>query len=111
MTEGLKPGEILCRAHRVKYTHIEYHDGYVTIEQNRTRRRVPSGYYFDDDGRHICVSVYYSGRFQHKQAVCYFALNKETKEWREWQKVTITHHTPERKQAEESNEINELKRQ
>ena len=106
----LQPGEILCPSQRVKYNHIEYHDGYVTIEQNRTRRRVPDGYHFDDDGQYICVSTFYSHIFQHKAKIRYFVLNKETKEWRDWQTVIIERHTPEKKEAVKSNEINDLKR-
>ena len=55
MESELLENEILCTAQRVKYHRIEYHDGYVTIEQNRTRRRVPDGYHFEDDGQYIAV--------------------------------------------------------
>ena len=94
----------------MKYHRIEYHDGYVTIEQNRTRRRVPDGYHFEDDGQYICVSTFYSHNFQHKTKIRYYVLNKETKEWRDWQTVIIERHTPEKKEAVKSNEINDLKR-
>lgn len=107
---GLKPGEILCPAQRVKYHRIEYNEGYVTIEQNRTRRRIPDGYYFEDDGQYIAVSTFYSNIFQHKAKVRYFVLNKETKEWRDWQTVIIERHTPEKRKAKESNIIQEIKR-
>ena len=106
----MRPGEIHSTAHRVNYHRIEYHDGYVTIEQNRTRRRVPDGYHFDDNGVYIYISTFYSHIFQHKAKVRYFVLNKETKEWRDWQTVIIERHTPEKREAKESNEINELKR-
>lgn len=101
--------EILCPAQGVKYHRVEYHDGYVTIEQNRTRRRVPDGYHFDDNGQYIYVSTFYSGIFQHKAKVRYFVLNKETKEWRDWQTVIIERHTPEKLTPKESNIIEELK--
>ena len=107
MESDLLENEILCTAQRVKYHHIEYHDGYVTIEQNRTRRRVPDGYHFEDDGQYIAVSTVYS---QHKATIRHFVLNKETKEWRDWQTYTIERHTPEKKEAKESNVINDLKR-
>ena len=110
MNDNLQPSEILCQAQRVKYHRIEYHDGYVTIEQNRTRRRVPDGYHFDDNGVYIYISTFYSHIFQHKAKVRYFVLNKETKEWRDWQTVIIERHTPEKKEAKENNEIKELKR-
>ena len=110
MESDLLENEILCPAQRVKYHRIEYHDGYVTIEQNRTRRRVPDGYHFDDNGVYIYISTFYSHIFQHKAKVRYFVLNKETKEWRDWQTVIIERHTPEKREAKESNEINELKR-
>jgi hypothetical protein len=106
----LHDGEILCPSQRVKYHHIEYYDGYVIIEQNRTRRRVPDGYHFEDDGQYICVSTFYSHIFQHKAKVRYFVLNKETKEWRDWQTVIIERHTPEKREAKENNEIKSLKR-
>lgn len=105
----LKPGEILCPAQRVKYHRIEYHDGYVTIEQNRMRRRVPDGYYFEDDGQYIAVSTFYSNIFQHKAKVRYFVLNKETKEWRHWQTMIVERHRPEKITPVSSNIINELK--
>ena len=109
MNDNLQPGEILCQAQRVKYRRIEYHDGYVTIEQNRTRRRVPDGYHFDDNGVYIYVSTFYSHIFQHKAKVRYFVLNKETKEWRDWQTVIIERHTPEKLEPKASNIIEELK--
>ena len=109
MESELLENEIICTAQRVKYHRIEYHDGYVTIEQNRTRRRVPDGYHFDDNGQHIYVSTFYSGIFQHKAKVRYFVLNKETKEWRDWQTVIIERHTPEKLEPKESNIIEELK--
>ena len=112
MTEQFRlgSGEILCTAHRVKYSHVEKHEGYIVVEQNRTRRRVPDGYHFYDDGRSICLSVFYSCFFQHKQAARKFVLNKETKEWREWHDVIIERHQPERVNPKDSNEINDLKR-
>lgn len=109
MESHLLENEILCQAQRVKYHRIEYHDGYVTIEQNRTRRRVPDGYHFEDDGQYICVSTFYSHIFQHKAKVCYFVLNKETKEWRDWQTVIIERNQPEKLDPVESNIIEELK--
>ena len=109
MESDLLENEILCPAQRVKYHRIEYHDGYVTIEQNRTRRRVPDGYHFEDDGQYIAVSTFYSHIFQHKAKVRYFVLNKETKEWRDWQTVIIERHTPEKLEPKESNIIEELK--
>ena len=110
MESDLLENEILCTAQRVKYHRIEYHDGYVTIEQNKTRRRVPDGYHFDDNGQYIYVSTFYSGMFQHKAKVRYFVLNKETKEWRYWQTVIVERHRPEKIKPIEQNEINELKR-
>ena len=110
MESHLSENEILCPAQRVKYHRIEYHDGYVTIEQNRTRRRVPDGYYFEDDGQYICVSTFYSHIFQHKAAIHWFVLNKETREWRNWQTVIVERHRPEKIEPVEQNEINELKR-
>lgn len=106
----LHSGEILCPTQGVKYHRVEYHDGYITIEQNRTRRRVPDGYHFDDNGQYIYVSTFYSGIFQHKAKVRYFVLNKETKEWRDWQTVIIERHTPEKLEPKESNIIQEIKR-
>lgn len=109
MTDELKPSEILCPAQRVKYRCVEYHDGYVTIEQNKTRRRVPDGYHFDDNGVYIYVSTFYSHIFQHKAKVRYFVLNKETKEWRDWQTVIVERHRPEKLEPVEQNIIEELK--
>lgn len=110
MNNDLRPEEILCPAQRVKYHRIEYHDGYVTIEQNRTRRRVPDGYHFENDGQYIAVSTFYSHIFQHKAKIRYFVLNRETKEWRPWQTVIVERHRPEKLEPVESNEIEKLKR-
>lgn len=109
MESDLLENEILCPAQRVKYRCIEYHDGYVTIEQNRTRRRVPDGYHFDDNGVYIYISTFYSHIFQHKAKVRYFVLNKETKEWRDWQTVIVERHRPEKLEPVEQNIIEELK--
>lgn len=110
MIEDLKPNEILCPAHRVKYSHIEYSENFVTITQNRTRRRVYKGYYFDDDGEYIYISTFYSCNFQHKATIKHFVLNKDTKEWRDWQTIVIEHHKPQQKAQKEGNIIDELKK-
>lgn len=110
MEDFLKEGEILCTAQRVKYHRIEYHEGYVTIEQNRTRRRVPDGYHFGDDGQYIDVSTFYSHLFQHKAVIHRFVLNKETKEWRPFRTVLVERHSPEPLEPVISNEINELRK-
>ncbi len=106
---SLKPNEILCPAHRVKYHRIEYHDDYVVVEQNRTRRRIRNGYYFEDNGQYIYVSTFYSHIFQHKAKIKHFVLNRETKEWRDWQEVFIDRHTPIKMEKVEHNEIEELR--
>jgi hypothetical protein len=110
INDTLQPGEIICPAQRVKYNHIEYYKGYVVVEQNHTRRRVPDGYHFEDDGIYIAISTFYSHIFQHKEKVRYFVLNKETKEWRDWQTVIVERHQPEKREAKENNEIKSLKR-
>jgi hypothetical protein len=110
MESDLLENEILCTAQRVKYHRIEYHEGYVTIEQNRTRRRVPVGYYFEDDGQYIAVSTFYSHIFQHKATIRHFVLNKETKKWRPYQTVIVERHRPEKIEPVSSNEISELRK-
>ena len=109
MESDLLENEILCTAQRVKYHRIEYHDGYVTIEQNMTRRSVPDGYHFEDDGQYIAVSTFYSHIFQHKATIRHFVLNKETKEWRDWQTVIVERHRPDKIAPVDSNIIEELK--
>lgn len=101
--------EIIVNAQRVKYHAIEYHDNYVTIEQNRTRRRVPKGYYFEDNGVEIYVSTFYSHIFQHQAKLRHFIVNKVTKEWRDFIGVEIEHYTPEKMEPIDNNEIKELK--
>lgn len=110
INDTLQPGEIICPAQRVKYNHIEYYKGYVVVEQNHTRRRVPDGYHFEDDGIYIAISTFYSHIFQHKAKIYHFALNKETKQWRPYQAVIVEKHTPEKREAKENNEIKSLKR-
>jgi hypothetical protein len=86
--------EIIASAHPVKYHGIDYHDTYIIVEQNRTRRRIPNGYHFEDTGRHIYISPYYSHLFQHKKKPREFIVNKITKEWRSYDSVIIEHHLP-----------------
>jgi len=86
--------EIIVIGFPVKYHGIEYHDDYVVITQNRTRRRVPKGYYFEDTGVNIYVSPYYAHIFQHKKTKRNFILNKETKNWRNYEPI-VTIHVPD----------------
>lgn len=105
----VEDNRIICRAYPVKYRRIEYGENYVTIEQNRTRRRVPKGYYFEDTGAHIYVSSFYADIFQHKSSHRLFYLDKETKEWEALNPVEITTHRPTKHDAVESNIVEELK--
>lgn len=106
----IKENEIICSAHAVKYHQIEYHDNYVVVTQNRTRRRIPNGYYFDDNNTHIFISCWYSSIFQHKRKIKRFVLNTVTKEWRDFQDVIIEKHKPEAIEPKESNTITRLKK-
>lgn len=107
----LNESEIVVQAHAVKYHDIDYQDNYVVITQNRTRRRIYKGYYFEDTGSHIYVSTYCSGIFQHKHKIRNFIVNTVTKEWREFQHILIVEHKPEKKEPVENNRIDELTRQ
>jgi hypothetical protein len=98
--------EIIVTAFPVKYHDIDYGKGFVTIVQNRTRRRVPDGYYFEDTGLHIYVSPYYAHLFSHKKKKKSFLLNPQTKEWRHFTAFNIERHIPERKKPQLP-EINE----
>lgn len=104
----LQENEIVCSAHPVKYHGLDHEDGYITLEQHRTRRRIPDGYHFEDTGTHIYVSPYYSHLFQHKLKVRKFILNKETKEWRDYSEVIIERHIPEKHEPVKDNVIKEL---
>lgn len=97
----LSENEILAPANPVKYHDIEYSDNYVTVTQNRIRRRIPNGYYFEDTGSHIYISPYYSHLYQHKHKIRHFILNRFTKEWRNVPPVLIQHHIPERIEPKE----------
>lgn len=107
--EQLKKDEIVVTAQRVKYRCVEYHEGYVTIEQNFTRRRVPKGYYFEDNGVEIYVSTLYSDIFQHQKKMRRFVVNKVTKEWREFVGVLVENFRPDKIDPVASNVIEELK--
>jgi hypothetical protein len=100
--------EIISRSNAVKYHRIEYCDTYVVITQNRTRRRVYNGYYFEDTGSHIYISSYYSSAFQHAQKVKNFIVNTVTKEWREYKMITVEKHFPDIKKPLKENIHNEL---
>lgn len=104
----LSDNEIVVTAQAVKYHDIEYHDSYVVVTQNRTRRRIYNGYYFEDTGAHIYVSLFYSHIFQCKKKLRQFIVNTITKEWRDFQSVIIEHHKPERIEPVKSNEHADL---
>jgi hypothetical protein len=94
----LQENEIIVSACAVKYHSIDYQDMYVTITQNRTRRRVYNGWYFKDIGTHIYVSTFCVDMFQHKSKLKQFIINTVTKEWRDFQSVIIERHKPEKKE-------------
>lgn len=102
--------EIVVSAFAVKYHNIEYNDNYVTITQNRTRRRVYNGWYFEDTGTHIYVSTYMANIFQHKNKIRQFIVNTVNKEWREFKSVIIERHKPEKKEPLKNNIITILKK-
>lgn len=102
--------EILVSAVKVKYQEIDYYDNYVVITQNRTKRRIYSGFYFDDNGCEIYVSTVCAGMFQHRKKVKRFILNKETKEWKDYETVTVERHYPIKVLPIESNQIKSLKK-
>ena len=107
---GLKENEIVVQAQAVKYHDIDYQEGYVVITQNRTRRRIYNGFYFDDTGNHIYVSTYCVGIFQHKTKIRNFIVNTVTKEWREFQHILIVEHKPEKKEPVENSQAFHLRR-
>jgi hypothetical protein len=106
----LSVNEIVCTAYPVKYHDIEYHDDYIVVTQNKTRRRVYNGWYFEDTGAHIYISDYMVGMFQYKQRQRKFILNRETKEWCDYSTITIEKHKPELKETLENNELSSLKK-
>jgi hypothetical protein len=95
---SIAENEIVVSSHAVKYHDIEYHDNFVVVTQNRTRRRVYAGWYFEDTGTYIYVSTYCSGMFQHKSKLRQFVVNTVTKEWRDFQSVIVERHKPEKKE-------------
>jgi hypothetical protein len=106
----LADNEIICTTYGVKYHQIEYHDDYIVVTQNRTRRRVYNGWYFEDTGNYIFLSDYVAGIFQHKKKQRKFILNTETKEYRDYSNVLVEKHKPEIKEALENNKIKNLER-
>lgn len=104
--------EIVVSAVAVKYHDLKHFDRCVVITQNRTKRRVPDGYHFEDTGVYIYLSYFYSGVFSCKSKERKFIVNTKTKEWRPYPKVECitSMHTPEIVSPVESNEIESLKR-
>lgn len=100
--------EIVVNACPVKYSDIEYHDNFVVITQNRTRRRVYAGYYFEDTGTHIYVSTACADMFQHKRKVRQFIVNTVTKEYRDLVTYEVEKNHPERVEPVENNIHEEL---
>jgi hypothetical protein len=97
-------------ANPVKYHDIEYHDNYIVVTQNQTRRRIYKGWYFEDTGTHIYISTYYSNIFQCKTKTKAFWLDLETKEWKPYIDYKVEKHTPEKLNPIESNFIKRLKK-
>ena len=106
----LQDNEIVVNASAVKYHDIQYNDNYVVIQQNRTRRRVYKGYYFEDTGTHIYVSAFCAGMFQHKNKVRQFIVDTITKEWRDFKTVFIERHMPEKREVLDNNEVEQLRK-
>lgn len=105
----LKLNEIVVTSYPVKYHDIDYHEDYIVVTQNRTRRRVYNGWYFEDTGAHIYLSDYVAGIFQHKRTQRKFILNTETKEFRDYKKVVVEKFRPEKVDPKQTNEIDELR--
>lgn len=93
----LQENEVVARAVPVKYHDIEYHDNYIVVVQNRTRRRIPNGYWFEDTGVHIYISLFYSHIYQSKSKIRQFIVNTVTKEWRLFETTIVVTHVPEKK--------------
>ena len=104
----LQENEIIVSAVAVKYHDINYCDKYITITQNRTRRRIYNGYYLEDIGAHIYICTFCADIFQHKRKIRQFIVNTVTKEWREFQSVIIEKHKPEKKEPVKSNDHADL---
>lgn len=100
---------IIEKAYPVKYHSVEYYDRYVVVTQNRIRRRVYNGYFFDDNGEYIYISEICVGMFQHKKKPKIYSVNTETKTWEEYVTVTAVKHRPEKMNPVERNEITILK--
>lgn len=108
----LSENEIVVSAVPVRYHDLKCLDRCVVITQNRTKRRVPDGYHFEDTGTYIYLSYFYSGSFSCKSKERKFIVNTKTKEWRPYPKVEciISMYIPEVVSPVESNEIESLKR-
>lgn len=104
----LQENEIIITANAVKYHDIEYHDNYIVVTQNRTRRRVYNGYYFEDTGTHIYISSGLAHIFQAKSKQRSFIVNTETKEWREFETTIVEKHYAKKVKPIKNNIINEL---
>lgn len=100
--------KINVSTYSIKYNEIEYCEGFILLIQNRIRRRIPNGYYFEDTGSHIYISQGYAHLFQHGQKRKDFIVDTDTKEWE--YAVKITSHIPERMGKLDSNIIDSLKR-
>ena len=104
----LNSDEIIVTANAVKYHDIEYNDDYIVVTQNRTRRRIYNGYYFEDTGTHIYISSGLAHIFQAKSKQRSFIVNTETKGWREFETTIVKKHYAEKKERVENNIIKEL---
>lgn len=107
---GLNDNEIVCIAYPVKYHDIEYYEDYIVLTQNRTKRRVKKGYYFEDTGVHIYLSDYVASIFQHKKRQRKFILNMITKEFLDYATVKISIKTPAKIEFTDVQPIKELER-
>jgi len=108
MEEVLQGNEIVVMAYPVKYISVERGNGFITVAQNGTRRRVYDGWHFDDDGRRVWVSAS-ACCFQHGRKGRRFIVDTVTKRWRELETVTVERHRPESIAPVGDNIINELR--
>ncbi|MDR2129605.1 MAG: hypothetical protein LBP56_00310 [Odoribacteraceae bacterium] len=89
---------------------LYYEDDCIILVQNNYRRRIPDGYYFEDTGTYIYVSLFYSHLFQHKEKIKLFIVNKKTKDWRDFDNVEVKPHAPESMSPLKDNDIHELRK-
>ena len=103
-------GKLLVLAYPVKYHSIEYRHEFVVVRQNKTKKRIYKGWYFEDNGCELYISTAKCAGFQHSPKIKKFLLDTATKGWEIAENIEVKVHVPEAIEAKTISAKEELTR-